>query len=79
MTLMISEGWPAFASNAVLNATCNKGQPFHDAYEAAKKGILPAKDKGILTAEKIKVDKKGTVDEIVFVLLSKPIAFEGVT
>jgi hypothetical protein len=37
VTLMISEGWPAVLSNAVLNATCNKGQPFYEAYEAARK------------------------------------------
>ena len=37
VTMMISEGWPAVLSNAVLNATCNKGQPFYEAYEAARK------------------------------------------
>lgn len=77
MTLMISDGWPAMTSNAVLNATCNKGQLFHEAYEAARKKILPAKNAGVLN-ENVKIEKKG-VNEVVFVLLRQPILFKGVS
>lgn len=42
ITLMVSDGWAPVLSNAVITATCGPGQPFHDAYEAARKRILPA-------------------------------------
>lgn len=78
MTLMISEGWPAVTSNALLNATCGQGKPFYEAYEAARKNILPAKDKGVLTAPDVKIEKKGQ-NEAVFVLLKEPVCFKGKT
>ena len=49
LTLMVSEGWAPVLSNTVINATCGVGKPFHDAYEAARKNILPAKNAGVLT------------------------------
>ena len=36
MTLMISHGWAAVDSNTLLTATCAEGDPFYDAYEAAR-------------------------------------------
>ena len=65
-------------SNAVISATCGKGQPFHDAYEAARNGILPSKNAGVLVDTYTKIDKK-TLDEVVFVLLREPIVFNGLT
>ena len=38
LTLMVSDGWSPVMSNAVIQATCGAGMPFHDAYEAARKG-----------------------------------------
>ena len=73
---MISDGWPAMMSNTVLNATCNKGQPFHEAYLAASKNILPTKNSGITRASEVKIEKMG-LQEVVFVLLYKPIEFKG--
>lgn len=57
MTLMISEGWPAMTSNTVLNATCNKGQPFFEAYQAARANSLPAANAGVITADSVKIEK----------------------
>ena len=74
---MISDGWGAVYSNFVLSATCGKGQPFYEAYEAARKGVLPAKNAGVIT-EDVKIDKKG-LNEVVFVLLRQPVMFEGLT
>ena len=51
MTLMISEGWGAVLSNELLTATCAKGQPFYEAYEAARNKQLPAADAGVLSAD----------------------------
>lgn len=42
MTMMVSEGWAPVLSNAVISATCGKGQVFYDAYEAAREGTMPA-------------------------------------
>lgn len=78
LTMMISDGWAAMMSNSVLNATCNKGQPFYEAYEAARKGVLPAKNAGVITADNVKIEKKGQ-NEVVFVLLRQPILFKGET
>jgi len=78
MTLMISDGWGAVTSNAVISATCAQGKPFYEAYQAAQKGQLPAKDAGVLTAEDVKIDKKGK-EEVVFVLLREPVSFDGIT
>ena len=36
MTLMVSDGWKPMMSNLVIQATCAKGMPFHEAYKAAK-------------------------------------------
>ena len=71
---MISEGWTAVMSNTVISATCSAGMPFHDAYEAARKGILPAQNAGVLTEHSFKLDKKG-LNEVVFVLLREPVTF----
>lgn len=75
---MISEGWNAVLSNAVITATCGKGMPFYEAYEAARKGILPAPNAGVLTELNVKIDKKGQ-NEVVFVLLREPVTFQGET
>lgn len=75
---MISDGWPAMTSNTVLSATCGKGQPFYEAYEAARKNVLPAKNAGVMTEDKVKIDKKGE-HEVVFVLLRQPVQFKGQT
>jgi hypothetical protein len=75
---MISDGWSAVMSNAVLNATCNKGQPFYEAYEAARKNVKPAKNAGVITEENVKIDKKGP-QEVVFVLLREPVLFKGLS
>ena len=48
ITLMVSEGWAPVLSNSIIQATCGKGMAFYDAYEAAKKGILPAQNAGVL-------------------------------
>lgn len=75
---MISDGWSAVMSNTVISATCNKGQPFYEAYEAARKNVLPAKNAGVVTAENVKIEKKGE-QEVVFVLLREPILFKGLS
>jgi len=36
MTLMVSDGWKPVMSNLMIQATCAKGMPFHEAYKAAK-------------------------------------------
>lgn len=77
LTLLISEGWNAVLSNALLTATCAEGAPFHEAYLAASKGQLPSAEAGVLSAEVV-VPKKGK-QEAVFVLLRKPVCFSGVT
>jgi len=75
---MISDGWGAVLSNAVIQATCGKGRQFYDAYEAARKGTLPAANAGVLTEMNVKIDKKG-LNEVVFVLLREPVTFQGET
>jgi hypothetical protein len=51
---------------------------FYDAYEAARKGVLPAQNAGVLVEENVKIDKKG-LNEVVFVLLREPVTFPGLT
>lgn len=55
LTMMVSEGWAPVLSNSVIQSTCGKGMVFREAYEAAREGILPAKDAGCLTAKGVKV------------------------
>ena len=78
LTMMVSEGWAPVLSNSVITATCGVGKPFHDAYEAARKNVMPAKNAGVLTQENVRIEKKG-VHEVVFVLLRQPIQFQGTT
>ena len=78
LTLMISEGWNAVLSNAVIETTCGKGMPFYDAYIDASKNILPAKNAGVISAHNVDIDKKGK-NEVVFVLLREPVSFDGQT
>ena len=77
VTLMVSSTWAPRLSNNLISATCSKGGPFSPIYEAASQGILPAKGKGIEVARKVKVEGKGMVDEVVFVLLRDPVKFRG--
>ena len=51
VTLMVSKNWKPVESSVVLDATCGKGGIFFDAYQAAKKGMLPAKTAGVHTSE----------------------------
>ena len=39
---------------------------------------MPAKDAGVVTAESVKIEKKGQ-HEVVFVLLRQPVLFKGQT
>jgi hypothetical protein len=66
-------------SNTILTTMCGEKGPFHGIYEAARKGQVPAKNAGIEVARKVDVQGKGTVDEIVFVLLREPVTFNGKT
>jgi len=52
---MVSDGWKPVISNLMIQATCGKGMPFYEAYMAAKSGTLPAKDKGVLSAQNIQI------------------------
>ena len=76
LTLMISQGWAAVMSNAVIKATCAEGKPFENAYDAAREGILPAKGAGVHTEHNVTIEKKGK-NEVVYVLLKEPISFIG--
>ena len=78
ITLMVSDGWAPVLSNSIIQATCGKGMAFYDAYEAARKGILPAQNAGVLVEQNVKIDKKGP-NEVVFVLLREPVTFPGLT
>ena len=79
MTLMISSGWPAVTSNAVLNAVINKNPEAKAAYEAASKGQLPAENAGVVSIYDIAIDKQGDKNDVIFVLLKQPIKFNGRT
>ena len=70
VTLMVSEGWPPVLSNQLLTLTAKQ---FKDAYEAARDGILPAKNAGVLTVKNVKINKGSY--EAVFVLLREPVLF----
>jgi hypothetical protein len=61
-------------SNSVIKATCAEGKPFHNAYEAAKECLLPAKGAGVHTEQSVMIEKKGK-NEVVFVLLKEPVVF----
>lgn len=74
---MVSEGWAPVLSNSMIAATCGKGQAFYDAYEAARDGILPAKNAGVMVQKQVKIEKRGQF-EVVFVLLRQPVLFKGV-
>lgn len=78
MTLMISSGWPAVTSNAVLNAVISKHPEAKAAYEAASKGQLPADNAGVVSCYDVAIDKQGDND-VIFVLLKQPIKFNGRT
>ena len=73
---MISNGWKAVDSNAVIKATCAKNRVFEQAYLAASDGLRPAKGAGVHTAMDVVIEKKGK-NEVVFVLLREPISFTG--
>lgn len=44
-------------SNTVIKATCRQGKPFYDAYEAARKNILPAKNAGVMTIDDVRIER----------------------
>ena len=66
-------------SNSILKATCDENGVFNSAYEAAKKGMLPAKNCGTEVAKNVKISNKCTAEEIIFVLLREPVTFKGKT
>jgi hypothetical protein len=68
VTMMVSEGWAPVLSNALIKETCSRGKAFYEAYEAARKGVLPAANAGVLVEQNVRIEKKGT-HEVVFVLL----------
>lgn len=59
VTLMVSKNFKPVESSVVLQATCRKGGVFYDAYEAARNGMLPAKNAGIHTADDLSIPKHG--------------------
>jgi len=79
VTLMVSKKFKPVESSAVLQATCRKGGPFFEAYEAARNNVLPAKNAGIHTSDNTSIPKHGSDNEVVFVLLREPVKFDGVT
>ena len=75
VTLMVSQNWSPRLSNELISATCGENGVFESVYDAARNTLLPAKGKGIEVAHKVKVQGKGMVDEVVFVLLREPVKF----
>ena len=75
VTLAVSQDWAPVMSNTILTSQCAANGAFHGIYEAARKGQVPAKNAGIEVARKVEVQGKGTIDEIVFVLLREPVTF----
>lgn len=73
-TLLTSEGWAPVLSNTLLETTCDRGKCFYEAYEAARKGIRPAPDAGVLVEKSVRINNKGN-QECVFVLLRQPVKF----
>jgi hypothetical protein len=57
---MVSKNFKPVESSVVLQATCRKGGPFFDAYEAARNNQLPAKNAGIHSADDISIPKHGS-------------------
>jgi hypothetical protein len=57
---MVSKNFKPVESSAILQATCRKGGPFFDAYEAARNNMLPAKNAGVHSNENCNIPKHGT-------------------